>query len=191
MPKRLYKVNSTRSPRMLNVTWNSWIHILPGQMLQKREIKEKKGASHKLLRSRAPKCVWDDCIELEAYIRYNTYISLMETKISCKSSDISQFCKLEQFEWVMFWDETASFPDDMLKWGHYLGPGIDVGPAMTAKILTEKWTSVPWVNIQSIDPRWVIRQRWVRFPRTVHDHSLWKVGVLCHTTRVGGQRDRE
>ena len=34
-----------------------------------REIKElNKGAGHKLLRSRAPKHLWDDCLELEAYI---------------------------------------------------------------------------------------------------------------------------
>ena len=34
-----------------------------------REIKEhKKGAGHKLLQSRAPKHLWDDCLEVEAYI---------------------------------------------------------------------------------------------------------------------------
>ena len=38
-----------------------------------REIKElKKGASHKLLQSRSPKCLWDKCFELEAYIRSTT-----------------------------------------------------------------------------------------------------------------------
>ena len=35
-----------------------------------REIKElEKGAGHKLSQSRAPKHLWDDCLELEAYIR--------------------------------------------------------------------------------------------------------------------------
>ena len=38
-----------------------------------RKIKElQKEASHKLLWSRAPKCLWDDCLEVEAYIRSNT-----------------------------------------------------------------------------------------------------------------------
>ena len=37
----------------------------------------------------------------------------------------------------MFWDETAPFPDDILKFGHFLGPSIDVDPVMTTKILTE------------------------------------------------------
>ena len=31
----------------------------------------------------------------------------------------------------------APFPDDILELGHYHGPSIDVGPAMTAKILTQ------------------------------------------------------
>ena len=53
--------------------------------------------------------------------------------MSGETSDISQFCELELFKWVMFQDETAPFPDD----GIYLGPSIDVGPAMTTKILTE------------------------------------------------------
>ena len=48
-----------------------------------------------------------------------------------------EFYKVEQFEWVVFQVETTPFPDDALKIGHYLGPNIDVGPAMTTKILTE------------------------------------------------------
>ena len=57
--------------------------------------------------------------------------------MSEETSNISQFCKLELFEWVMFQDESAPFPDDMLKLGYYLELSIDVGPAMTAKIPTE------------------------------------------------------
>ena len=37
----------------------------------------------------------------------------------------------------MFWSEPVPFPDYMLKLCHHLGPSIVVGPAMTAKILTE------------------------------------------------------
>ena len=60
-----------------------------------------------------------------------------KTVMSAKTSYISQFWRLEWFKWVMFQDETALFPDDLLKLGCYLGPSIDVGPAMTAKILME------------------------------------------------------
>ena len=111
-------------------------------MLQK-EIKElKKGAGCKLLKSGGLKWLWDDCLELEAYIRSNTAHKIYKldrevpkSVTSGESSDISQFCELEWFEWVMFGDETAPFPDDVLKLGHYLGPGIDVDPVMTTKIL--------------------------------------------------------
>ena len=56
--------------------------------------------------------------------------------ISGKTSDISQIYELEWFEWVMLWHETAPFLDDVLKLFLYLGPSIDIGPAMTAKIFT-------------------------------------------------------
>ena len=35
----------------------------------------------------------------------------------------------------MFWDETFLFPDDALKLGCYIGPNIDIGPAMIAKVV--------------------------------------------------------
>ena len=46
-----------------------------------REIKEvvKKRSSHRLLWSRAPKHLWEDCLELEAYIRSNTAPQYVQT----------------------------------------------------------------------------------------------------------------
>ena len=77
-------------------------------------------------------------------MRYNTAHDIYkldeevpETVMSGETSDISQFFELELFEWVMFYDENAPFPDYMLKFRHLLGPSIDVARAMTAKILTE------------------------------------------------------
>ena len=103
-----------------------------------------KGAHFKLLQSRAPKCLWDDCLELEDYIRSNTAHKIYKlngevpkTVMSGETSDISQFCQLKWLEWVIFWDEIASFPDDVLILGRYLGPSVDVDPAITPKILTE------------------------------------------------------
>ena len=109
----------------------------PWSNAAERKIKEvKKGASCKLLRTRAPKHLWDNCLELEAYIRPNTAHEIYkldrkvtQTVMSGETSDISQFCELEWFEWVMFQNETAPFPEYVLKLGHYLGPSIDVGPA--------------------------------------------------------------
>ena len=95
--------------------------------------------------------LWDDCLELEFYIRSNTTHEINkldwevpEKVMSVETSDISQFFKLEWFEWVMFWDETVPFPNDMQKLGHYLWPCIDIGPAMTTKILMENDQMLHW-----------------------------------------------
>ena len=85
-----------------------------------------------------------EMIHTEAYMKSNTAHEIYKldrgvpkTVISGETSDISQFCKLEWFEWVMLQDETTPFPDDMLKLGSYLRPSIDIGPAMTTTILAE------------------------------------------------------
>ena len=75
-----------------------------------KEIKElKKGAGHELLQSGALKHLWYDCLKLEAYIRSNTAHEIYKldgevpkTVMSGEISNISQFCKLEWFQWIMF-----------------------------------------------------------------------------------------
>ena len=52
----------------------------------------------------------------------------------------------------MFRVETALFPDDVLKLGCYLGSSIDVGPAMTAKILTENGQVLHRSTYQPLTP---------------------------------------
>ena len=62
-----------------------------------REIKEKrKEAGCKILQSRAPKCLWDDCLKLGAYIRANTAHDIYKlngevpkTVMSGETSDVS------------------------------------------------------------------------------------------------------
>ena len=58
-----------------------------------------------------------------------------ETIMSDQTSDISQFCELGFYEWVMFRDEPIQFPNDNPVLGRYLEPAINVGSAMTAKIM--------------------------------------------------------
>ena len=82
----------------------------PWSNAAEKELKKlKKGAGHKLLQSRAPKHLWDNYLEFEAYIRSNTACDIYKldrevpkTVMSGKASDISQFCELEWFEWIMF-----------------------------------------------------------------------------------------
>ena len=106
-------------------------------------IKElKNGVARKMFQSKCPKRLWDDCLELEAFIQSNTwngrYVNqdeVPETIISGETSDISIFAEHSWYEWVMFRDTTVAFPDSKEVLGRYLGPAIDVGSALTAKIL--------------------------------------------------------
>ena len=55
--------------------------------------------------------------------------------MSGETSDISQFCELERYKLIMFRYSAESFPEDKMVLGRYLGPSIDVGPAMTVNIM--------------------------------------------------------
>ncbi len=58
--------------------------------------------------------------------------------MSGETADISQFCELAWYDWVMYLPGTIDYPNEPLRLGKYLGPAIDVGPAITAKILQHK-----------------------------------------------------
>ena len=106
------------------------------------QIREtKRGMSRKMLRTQSPKKLWDHCLELETRIRsctahdlYKLQGEVPETLMKGSTADISQICAYDWFEWIMYLDN-ESFPEDKLTLGRYLGPAIDVGSAMTAKIL--------------------------------------------------------
>ncbi len=55
--------------------------------------------------------------------------------MSGETADISQFCELAWYDRVIYRPGTIDYPDEPLHLGKYLGPVIDVGPAMTAKKL--------------------------------------------------------
>ena len=100
------------------------------------------GMVWKMIRSRAPKKLWDDCLELELYICSNTTHDIYELQgevpemiVSGETSDILQFCQHGWCNWVYFQDSSIPFPEDQWGLGRYLGPSIDIGPAMTAKLL--------------------------------------------------------
>jgi hypothetical protein len=72
--------------------------------------------------------------------------------MSGETSDISQFCEFEWFERVKFWDDAIQFSDDSLVLGRYLGPSIDVGPVLTAKILKQNGEVVHWSTYRGLTP---------------------------------------
>jgi hypothetical protein len=58
-----------------------------------------------------------------------------ETIVSGHTADMSPFLEYAWFDWIIYYDRVASFPDPKERLGRWLGPAIDLGLAMTAKIL--------------------------------------------------------
>ena len=82
----------------------------------KLNIRElKRGSSRKMLKSGSPKPLWDHCLELEARIRSHTAHDIYdldgdtpEGKMKGTTTNISQICDYEWYEWVMFRDSPHS-----------------------------------------------------------------------------------
>jgi hypothetical protein len=58
-----------------------------------------------------------------------------ETIMTGNTTNFSHIAEFGWYDWIMFCDNKPSFPDDKLILGHYLGPAIDTGSALMAKIL--------------------------------------------------------
>jgi hypothetical protein len=96
-----------------------------------------------MLKKHPPKRLWDDCLELETFIRSNAWNEhpdlqgqTPESYISGQTADISAFCEPKWYEWVKFLEQITAFPDNKFVLSQYLGPSTDVGPVMTANMLT-------------------------------------------------------
>jgi len=131
--------------RLANVHIKQIEPYSPWQNDAESAIRElKRGSGRKMVRAGAPKPLWADCIEFEAYVQSHTAWDIYklrgetpQTVMSGETADISPFCELSFYEWVMYREPSklVQFPDKNPTLGRYLGVAIDVGPAMTAKIL--------------------------------------------------------
>jgi hypothetical protein len=107
-----------------------------------RELK--KGVWRQMLRSGCPNRFWDDCIIREAYVRSHTSLDIYglegqvpEIKIKGEIVDISTIAEYAWYEWVKFRDTASKSTVSKIQLGRYLGAAIDIGPAMTRKILKQ------------------------------------------------------
>jgi hypothetical protein len=90
----------------------------PWQNAAEGGIRElKKASGWKMVQAGAPKPFWADAIKWEAYIQsimawdiYQLQGKTPETVLSGKTADISQFCKLSFYEWVIFCVSQCSIP---------------------------------------------------------------------------------
>ncbi len=136
---------------------------LPWQQAAKGCIHElKRGVSYKLIKTGAPKYLWDHCIELEGLICsltandiYATGGEVPETIMEGGTADISQICKFVWCDWVMFCNtvNTIVFPNKRLTLSrYYLGPAIDIRLALTAKILKQNGQYVCCLTLGHLTP---------------------------------------
>ena len=96
-----------------------------------------------MLKSWCPKDLWDHCLELEALIRSHTALDIYgregkipEAVMSGQTGNISSLCEFEWYQWVMLFQPKETYPEDKMFIGRWLIPAIDVGTAMTYKILS-------------------------------------------------------
>ena len=82
----------------------------PWQIKSEGTIRDlKKGVGKNMVRASAPKQIWDDALDFEAYVISSTSLDIYmlqgevsETVILGGTSDISQFCDHLFYVWVMF-----------------------------------------------------------------------------------------
>ena len=75
-----------------------------------------------------------------------------ETNMSEEKSDINTFFEFRWYQWVYFRDTYVTFPRDMVALGSSYGPNIDVGPALTAKILRNNGQQVHRSTYRALPP---------------------------------------
>ena len=121
-------------------------------------IKElKRGVGRELVKSKCPKRLWDHCLERQAYVRSFTAHDIFslngqvpETIISGETADISPFAEFRWYEPIKYRDTSIPFPEDKMRFGRDLGPAIDIGPAMTRKILNKKGNVIYRSTVRSL-----------------------------------------
>jgi hypothetical protein len=120
-----------------------------------RELK--KGVGRQMLRSGCPKRFWDDCIIRESCVRSHTSLDIYglegqvpESKIKVKTVDISTIAEHAWYEWVKFRDTAAKFPMSKIQLGSYLGAAIDIGPAITRKVLKQNGSVMYRSSVRSL-----------------------------------------
>ena len=115
----------------------------PWQNVAELTIRElKKHAGWKAAHAKSPKKLWDHALELESYVHSNTAVphpeldgQVPETIMSGQMADISHFAELEWYDWIKFFDTLTGYPEPKEVLDQWLGPAIDIGPAMTSKVL--------------------------------------------------------
>ena len=103
----------------------------------------KREAGRKITKSDSPKRLWDHCLGLEGIIRLHTVLDIYKpnrevpnTVITEDTDDINTIASNGWYYWNKFYDPVGnSFPEEKYYLARYLGPAIDIGPALMEKTL--------------------------------------------------------
>ena len=136
------------------------------------------------MKQNVPKKLWDHCIELESRIRSATTLPRFdldhqtpEAKMNGISADISDICEFEFYEWVMFNDPQGTFPETKFYLGRWIGPAVDVGSALTYKILKSNGQVVPRSTIRHLTRDKLTNPDHIATRKAFDDNIIQKKGV--------------
>jgi len=131
-----------------------WMHAAEGAI---RELKKCHGRD--MVREQSSKVLWDHCLERQGFVRssisqssYGLAGQVAETMVSGETANISSIAEFKGYEWVMFRDTSISFPDSKMVLGRDLGPALDIGPAMTRKVIKRNREIVFRSTVRSLTP---------------------------------------
>jgi hypothetical protein len=112
-----------------------------------------------MMLSSCPKRLWDECLFIEAYVLSNTALDIfvlegqvLEIRVKGKTVDISTIAEYGWYEWVKFQCTVASFPVSKILLGRDVGAAIDIGPAMSRKILKANGQVLYRTSVRSLTP---------------------------------------
>ena len=147
-----------------------------------RELK--RGSTRKMLKRNVPKKLWDHCLELDSIIcsattlpRFDHDHQTPEAKMHGMSTDISDICEFEFYEWVMFNDSQATFPETKFHVGLWLGPSVDVGSVLTYKILKINVQVVQSSTIRHLTLDELTNPDHIAMTKAFDDNIIQKLGV--------------
>ena len=131
-----------------------------------------------------PEKLWDHCLELESRIssvtklpRFDLDHQTPEAKMHGMSADISDICEFEFYEWDMFNDSQATFPDTKFHVGRWIGPAVDVGSALTYKILKSNGQVVPRLTIRHLTLDELTNPDHIAMKKSFEDNIIQKLGL--------------
>ena len=100
-----------------------------------------------------------------------------EAKMHGMSADISDICEFEFYDWVMFNNSQATFPETKFHVGYWLGPAVDIGSALTYKILKSNGQVVPRSTIRHLTLEEATSSDQIALHKAFDDSIVQKIGA--------------